>query len=195
MALIRCPKCSRTVLSAASQCPHCSRPMDADQRDEIRVDRRPVMWPSVVVISAVLVLAIILWRNLEDAAALLSSGPAPMPAPAEVSAGPPAMLDAIGEDATHAGNESTSESPTSRESTQNQIERAAPLPASTTPLWTSTWVNVRERPGPTSPVVRVLNPGQQVLVVHPQRGWSLVYVDDQRAGYLWVAHLADQPST
>ncbi len=193
MALIRCQKCSRTMLSAASQCPHCLRPMDPAQRDVIR-DRRSVMWPSVVVISAVLVLAIILWRNLEDAAALLNSGPALIPAPAEVSAGPPAMLDAIGGDPTHA-DESTSESPTSRESTQNQIERAAPLPVSATPLWTSTWVNVRERPGPTSPVVRVLNPGQQVLVVHPQRGWSLVYVDDQRAGYLWVAHLADQPST
>lgn len=194
MALIRCQKCSRTVLSAASQCPHCSRPMDPAQRDVIR-DRRSVKWPSVVVIGAVLVLVIILLRNLEDAAAVLNAGPAPIPAPAEVSAGPPAIPDAIGEDATHAGEESAPESITPRDNTQNQIGQAAPLPASATPLWTSTWVNVRERPGPTSPVVRVLNPGQQVLVIHPQRGWSLVYVDDQRAGYLWVAHLADQPST
>ena len=105
------------------------------------------------------------------------------------------MPDAVGENATHAGEELAPESPTPQKNTRNQIARAAPLPPSATPLWTSTWVNVRERPGPTSPVVRVLNPGQQVLAVHPQGGWSLVYVDDRRAGYLWMAHLADQPPT
>ncbi len=192
MALIRCRKCNRSVLSAASRCPHCLKPMDADQRDPISGDRQSMKLPALLWISLVLVIVIAVWRTLGDTESPLNVGPALIPAPAVASVGS-TVPDTIGEHGTFEEEGSAAEPLTPEDGTRTQIGQDRPPPSAKT-RWTSTWVNVRERPGPTSPVVQVLSPGRHVLAVSPERGWSLVYADAERAGYLWAALLADRPA-
>ncbi len=193
MVLIRCRQCNRTVLSAASQCPHCLRPMDADQRDAIDGDRRSMMLPALLGIGLVLAIVITVWRTPGDAESPLNVAPVLIPTPAVASVGS-TVHDTIREQGTFEEDGSASEPMTLENGTRTEIGQDRPPPSAKT-RWTSTWVNVRERPDPTSPVVLVLSPGRQLLAVSPERGWSRVYADAERAGYLWAALLADRPDT
>ncbi len=50
--------------------------------------------------------------------------------------------------------------------------------------YASTWVNLRTRPRPAAAVVRVLAPGEAVLVDTVERGWYRVVADGEEIGYV-----------
>jgi len=59
--------------------------------------------------------------------------------------------------------------------------------------WARVYANVRASPTETATIVRVLKPGQRIEVSGGPIGWSLVYVDGQRAGYVGSVLLSHQP--
>jgi len=50
--------------------------------------------------------------------------------------------------------------------------------------YASTWVNVRARPSVSAPVVRVLSPGDPVVVNSLRQGWYLAEVEGHTLGYV-----------
>ena len=61
----------------------------------------------------------------------------------------------------------------------------APLhPAEVVVRWVANWANVREGRSLNSPVLRVLRPGQEVVVANRAGGWWEVYLDGKFAGYV-----------
>lgn len=197
MVLIKCPKCNHTVLSAASKCPSCQHIMDPEQRDVIRVDRRPGAWVVLSCVAVAGLLGLVVWRA--QAEGLFAGEPRPQltqpTAVSDFSRGPgqhdsATSLGAGMESAPQPKGERRQEA---RAAISPRWQPAQGAPARAETLWTETWVNVRERPGTKSTVVKVLTPGQAVDVLHPERRWSLVYVDGQELGYLSVALLTEQP--
>lgn len=191
MVLIKCPRCSHTVLSAASTCPGCGYVLDPQQRDVIRVDRRRRVWLLLPGLAVAGLLAFVVWRAQADGV----FGIAPLPDDAEPSTSELSRTLGQADAVTSPGGDSVAQ-PGERRWEGDMVTGlgAQPdSPAAAQTLWTQTWVNVREEPASTSPVVKILLPGQQVAVVHPDREWSLVYVDGQLVGYLSVALLAERP--
>lgn len=199
MALIKCPKCGHSVLSAASKCPGCGRALDPALRDVIRVDRRRRGWIVVGGLLGVAVIALGVWA-VESGGPMSAAG-APLTAPQPLSPAPlpvPSSADTLSimtpaSESRQPGAVIPDRPPT-RPLVNPPLARAdtaPPLESET--LWTQTWVNVRERPGTTSTVVKILLPGQPVSVINPDRQWSVVYVDGKRLGYLSVALLAERP--
>lgn len=58
-----------------------------------------------------------------------------------------------------------------------------------------TWANVRETRGRGAPSVRVLDPGEAVLVDSLRRGWYRVLADGQVLGYVHRSNLDAVPPT
>jgi len=74
-------------------------------------------------------------------------------------------------------------------------------PVETTPVlptggqlqrYASTWVNVRDRRGPDAAPVRVLDPGEAVLVDSLVGGWYRVVIDGQAIGYAYSSNLSER---
>jgi uncharacterized protein YgiM (DUF1202 family) len=59
--------------------------------------------------------------------------------------------------------------------------------------YASTWTNVRARRSNTAPVVRILRPGEVVLVDSLEEGWYQVVIDRQALGYVDQRYLATAP--
>jgi hypothetical protein len=152
------------------------------------------LWLLFPGIALAALLGIVVWRAQADGSLTGSltpraSLPAQMPQPLPVTTPLDTVTGQLPPDAT-----------AQQKSLDDEVARAAlaveqrdegPTPAEQ--LWTQTWVNVRERPGTTSTVIKILTPGQPVDVINPERQWSLVYVDGQVLGYLSVALLAERP--
>ncbi len=199
MALIKCSKCGHTVLSAASKCPGCGRALDPAQRDAIRVDRRRRGWIVVGGLLGVAGIAIGVWAV--QSGGPMSSAGAPPATPQPLLQAPlpnPPSADTLSimtpaRESRQPGAVITERQPTRPvvSSPLARVDSATPRESET--LWTQTWVNVRERPGTTSTVVKILLPGQPVSVINPDRQWSVVYVDGKRLGYLSVALLTERP--
>lgn len=193
VVLIKCPKCSHTVLSAASTCPACGYAMDPMQRDVIRVDRRRRLWLILPGAAVAGLLALVVWRAQADGVFAI----APLPEGTEPTMSELSRTLAQTNTVTSPSGNADSVAQSGDERWEDELVTefgTEPIfPAAPQILWTQTWVNVREEPGRTSPVVKILLPGQQVAVVHPEREWSLVYVDGREIGYLSVALLAERP--
>lgn len=112
------------------------------------------------------------------------SVPAPASSPSGAAAptgphAPPASIAAAPPPAPH------------RDSTPVVSRTAAPPPtelaaedASFTRRYASTWVNLRTGPRPASAVVRVLAPGEAVMVDTVERGWYRVVANGEEIGYV-----------
>ena len=72
----------------------------------------------------------------------------------------------------------------------------AAVPTATRPStqtkWTSTWVNVREGRGTSTPVVQIIDPGRPVEVDSLLGRWWVVYVDGKAIGYVHNSVLQDE---
>ncbi len=201
MALLKCPNCNQTVLSAACSCPRCGTVFNWE-RDRYPGDKPIRWWPIVLGMAAVGALAFGVSRVAEqgpsadlppmtmgtevtplpvvspDTTSLVAAPPAPRPAD---SVRPPARSPTAPVSAAQPPQSRRAGLPEARRSTVAQTR------------WTSTWVNVRERPSNQSAVIRVLNPGERVEVESPNRSWSLVYLGGRPVGYLSVALLVNEP--
>ena len=202
MALLKCPNCNQTVLSAACSCPRCGTVFNWE-RDRYPGDKPIRWWPIVLGIAAVATLAFAVGRVAEQDRSAefppLPMGTEAIPLPAldrdtttPATAEPPAPRPA-----DTARSRFRSPAPPVDAAPPPQSRRASlPDPRGAGPAqprWTSTWVNVRERPSNQSAVVRVLNPGERVEVESPNRSWSLIYVGGRPVGYLSVSLLVIEP--
>ena len=73
--------------------------------------------------------------------------------------------------------------------------QAAPPPAAPAgeqlQRYAGTWVNVRDRRSPSGASVRVLNPGDVILVDSLIGGWYRVVIDGQPIGYVYGSNLSE----
>jgi hypothetical protein len=58
--------------------------------------------------------------------------------------------------------------------------------------YATTWVNVRDRRSPDAVPVRVLNPGEAMLVDSLAGGWYRVVIDGQPIGYAYTSNLSEE---
>ena len=205
MPLIECPDCRARVSSVASICPHChsqigSSRWSAEERithifchrcgsqiplassiccncgTEEPKARHPLRSPAIVA-SVVVAIGLTVggWIALsnprEDQAVREPSRPmvAASVLPSAVSPDPPEL---------------------------RPVEvRAAPkavVPMAET-RWTTTWVNVRERPTTRAPVVGVLDPRVEIMVSDRAGSWWVAYRDGKRIGFVSNSVLAAAP--
>lgn len=206
--LTECRRCGHPVTTETSVCPHCS----------IRKPGRYVISPVALAVLAVALVSTVtlgvVVPRLADLSERLPSAPPIRAAPPLLkrlvppvsrassifAASPPALAD------THAAdNVAQNDSGVPKDSTRATDSiplkpsgadqpPSAPGVMPYTRWVTSMWVNVREGPADSTPVVAVLRPGQRVEAGAPTRdGWQMVYVDGRRVGYVARSLLTSQP--
>jgi Bacterial SH3 domain len=183
MAYIECPKCGQRALSIATRCPRCGHafPTQFIQHpvSEPRL-RRP--WPVLMVAGALVALV----AMVVGVRHLAGPGPAAVPpvaAPLDTATSTPSQPD-----------------PDTLASAGDTSRPAVPLAAAEPPpvgqqfkQYATTWVNVRGRRGIGAPAVRVLSPGEAVLVDSLRGGWYRVLVDGLKVGYVHRLYLDAVP--
>jgi len=201
MAYMDCPECGKTMLSIATQCPHCGYQFPPQQlRISIPPPQVRKVRPAVTVALALVVVAAVVvafqswggWRAGPESGVATVPPRAPsgeqQQQPVETTVPDTAAVGAI------------------RQDSQPQVSVAETTPAVTTPppalpppaalptgqqtrRYASTWVNVRRDRGREAPTVRVLQPGDAVLVDSLDQGWYRVVIDGQPIGYAHRANL------
>jgi hypothetical protein len=179
MSSIECPECGHQALSVATRCPRCGHAFPARPLIRHAASRRD--WPSallagVIVVGAVLVVATLRWPGRTPAADGSADGSAAAPA----TTSPPARAQVA-----PAPTVSRAPSPPS-------------LPVSPTgglTRYARTWVNVRDGRAQATPSVRVLTPGEPVLVDSLRGGWYRVLAEGRTVGYVHRSNLDAAPPT
>ena len=183
MAYIECPQCGQKALSVATRCPRCGHAFPAHSIwDPVPEPKHLRLWPVLraaggLVAVAAMVLGI---RHLAPPRRVT---PAPVAASLDTGPSLPSAPDS-GAPALVAGGVPPFTAPST----------AAPAPARP-PLqrWATTWVNIRSGRGGGTPLVRVLTPGEVVLVDSLRQGWYRVQVDGRTLGYVDRAYLDAVP--
>ena len=188
MTYMECPQCGRKALSVATRCPHCgvafpSRPLQRSAPG-YQLDR---LWPvlavgGVLVMGAVL-LTVVLPR-LESKAAAPAQG-ASSGETGPTLATPPGAVPA---DSVVERDPSDAVAPVQPPAASSASVTPTP-PGPLTRRFARTWVNVRGSRGRAAPAVRVLDPGEAVLVDSLSRGWYRVLIDGRAAGYVHRSNL------
>lgn len=192
MSYIHCPYCGQRALAVATQCPHCARAFESrfwknygsGPRRRRRIPAGVIILMGVgalVALSAVQgELQLSVGPPALPSASLADSVPRPLPkaaAKAKPRAAPPQAQPLA------AAVKPESESKPS--ATQNVA--AAPPPAAAVRMerrYANTWVNLRARRSGAAPVVRVLKPGETVLVDSLRQGWYRAVADGETVGYV-----------
>jgi hypothetical protein len=202
MSYIQCPNCGQKALSVATRCPRCQTPF-VDSSGRGSSSPRPRRIPPALIVGVAVVILIIVGAIERELGLTVGTAPAPMPSP---SPAPPAVA---AESPAVAPAPATSEPlrPAAADSVATPVSSApAPTPSPTpSPLvgsssapppppptgsetgkrrYASTWVNVRAGPNGRAPIVRVLKPGESVLVDSLQQGWYQVLADGGPGGYV-----------
>jgi hypothetical protein len=175
MTDIECPQCGHRALSVATRCPRCGHEFPEELLHRRppppgRGGRRPALLLAGAV-AAVLALTLLLLRG--------GGAPAPPAAPAAaVTAAPTGAVTAPAADTTPPAASPPVDAPQLR--------------------FATTWVNLRDGRGPRETAVRVLNPGDSVMVDSLVGGWYRVLEGGRPLGYahrrfLAPRHPADRP--
>jgi len=199
MAYMDCPECGKTMLSIATQCPHCGYQFPPQQlKLSIPPPRARMVRPALVVALALVALAAVVvafqsWRGSSSAGVESGVAIAPPPAterqqPVETTLPDTAAVGQIGQDSQPRGPVAD---------TTPAVAAPAPVlpPLAATPTgqqsrrYASTWVNVRRDRGRDAPTVRVLEPGDAVLVDSLDQGWYRVSIGGQPVGYAHRSNL------
>jgi hypothetical protein len=182
MSYIECPQCGAKALSVATRCPRCgynypSQPI-WKQASRPDFDRFRPLLPivGVLVAGVVLVVAIARLAGPGPAAPPVASAPVqPAPMDSAPVATPPVVP------------------------TPMAAETVTPAPARQAARgmrrYARTWVNVREDRSLGAAAVRVLSPGEAVMVDSLRRGWYRVLADDHTLGYVHRSNLGAVPPT
>jgi SH3 domain-containing protein len=188
MSYIECTQCGHKALSVASRCPHCGfefpprplhRPMPEPRHDR----RRASLVLGGALVAGVVVVAALLHRSGSRPA---DAGPVTAPADTAVSgatgiAGPDTGSAALATDSA-------------RPAAPAPRPAVAPARAGVT-RYARTWINVREGRARATRSVRVLTPGEAVLVDSLRRGWYRVLADGRTLGYVHRSNLDAVPPT
>ena len=184
MAYFECPSCGKTALRVAHRCPHCGLNFTADMIPPAEPRRLRGLWVVVGAVVASLAVVVVA-RNRMDAR------PAPPP-PAVSAVAPPVQVEPPRPTDTAVA---VTETPPVAAPPPDVAPPVAAPPAAATRdqlrRYATTWVNVRERRGPNATAVRVLEPGEAVLVDSLAGGWYRVVIDGQPIGYAYYSNLGE----
>jgi hypothetical protein len=206
MAYIQCPDCGKKALSIATRCPHCARIFENYLRQSPETVLRRPRIPGSLIIAGVLTAIVVVTGAQREVRVTAGMSPAPAsartsepaprrpPRPAAVAIRPketvpPAELGAAAPDSATPAP-ATADTVTAPPPAADSVLAAALVPAppmaddSTEPRLASTWVNVRAGRSGSAPVVRILEPGDTVLVDSLRRGWYRAVSDGQTLGYV-----------
>jgi len=173
MTDIQCPQCGHLALSVATRCPRCGHEFSAELLQPLPASpERAWLRPALLAAAGVAVVG---------GLALLAPGAAPAPPSSSPvpTAAPPADRPVA--------------SPPAPARTE-PLPAAEPPPATgTVRRWATNWINVRRNRGMGGTRVRVLQPGEAVLVDSLVRGWYRVVTDGRTQGYAHRRWLAAAP--
>jgi hypothetical protein len=203
MAYIECPSCGKSALRVASRCPHCGLIFTPGMIPPEAPNRARRLWVIAGALVAV-VAAVVVGRYRTEAppspprAAPAATAPAESrPEPPVAVTAPPIIVQPVAP-ARDSAVDSTPPAPAAPP--RAAPPQAAPsnvAPASTVPSgdqlqrYAMTWVNVRDRRSPNAAPVRVLDPGEAVLVDSLIGGWYRVVIDGQPIGYAYGSNLGE----
>lgn len=195
-----CPNCGQKALDVATRCPRCGLPIETQfiqhQAPEPKASRVRL---ALLIVGAVVVVALAGRLEKEHpapptvvlpAAAVESAPPSPVAFPVD---SPPAAVDtALAAAVTAAPAESltrTVDTAPAAVSAPVATPAPAPPPVPVVPKgavrrYAATWINVRSERGNSAPVIRILHPGDPVLVDSLVRGWYRVIASGEAVGYL-----------
>lgn len=170
MTDIQCPQCGHLALSVATRCPRCGHEFSAELLQPLPASPDHAWLRPALLAAAATAVVVVL--------ALLARGTRDEGEPAAVTAAPPL------------------ERPVSSppESRTEDLPAAEPAPtAGAVRRWATNWINVRRSRGMAGAPVRVLQPGEAVLVDSLVRGWYRVVTDGRTGGYTHRRWLAAEP--
>jgi hypothetical protein len=184
MTYIQCPQCGQRALSVATRCPRCGHgfPTELFQHPVFPKPGSRNLRPVLAVAGALVAAALVVLLVRHRAASM------------EVAVSPVAVsVDTAPSIPSQPGRET----PASAGDSSGPV--APPHPAVPPPVgqqlqrYARTWVNVRGGRGRGASTVRVLNPGDAVLVDSLVRGWYRILVDGRTLGYADRANLGAAP--
>jgi DNA-directed RNA polymerase subunit RPC12/RpoP len=209
LTLIKCPHCGHTVLSVASHCPGCSRPLGqaflglnhegalAQCREcghQVRTRTRmcphcgaqdPARWSRAArtALMATLGVGALVVLALVATSRRLADGTLPAVATPETTA------------TVVARPETTTAPPaptTATASAGDTVSKSANADSSAglQTRWTTSWVNLRSAPSNEAPIVRVLRPGTAVHGTAAKWGWWATHLSGDSVGYVAGALLS-----
>lgn len=184
MADIECPQCGRRALGVATRCPHCGEGFPPHLLQHPGSASRP--HPP--------------WLTMALAAILLAAGLAVL---GRRGGGPPAAaVPAVAAEDTLPSlpaQRSGELPPPVADTAAPAAAPAAPPPEQPPPAgpalrrYARTWINVRSGRSGGAPGIRILSPGDTVLVDSLRRGWYRVLVDGRPQGYVDRSYLDTVP--
>lgn len=194
MSYIECPDCGQKALSVATRCPRCGHnypPQSVwSQASTPAPRRRLALLPIAGAVGAGVVLVAVLGRSIgprtttpagqvpaAEPAQAVRELPSPLPGPA-----PPVAAAGSRTEPARRPLPPTAPSPGPESSATRQIRRYA-----------RTWVNVREQRARAAAAVRVLRPGEAVVVDSLRRGWYRVLAGGAAVGYVHRSNLDSGP--
>ena len=199
MAYMDCPECGKTMLSIATQCPHCGYQFPPQQlRISIPPPRPRLVRPALLVaLALVTVAAVVVAFQSRGGSSGAGAEPGVANAPPPATERQQPVETALPDTAAVGQMRQDSEPEAPVADTTPAVTAPAtvlPPPAATftnqrSRRYASTWVNVRRDRGLDAPTVRVLEPGDAVLVDSLDQGWYRVIIDGQPIGYAHRSNL------
>jgi hypothetical protein len=182
----QCPNCGQKALSVATQCPHCGVPFEI--RHDYRIPRPRPRIPLIVLVVVALTMVMLgvdFFRRSPGPGNAAPAAPAVAKAKDSIrKPGPEAR-------SSRARPVESPPTPTPRSRTTGEVARA--VSGAQKPSYTKIWVNVRRARRPTATVVKVLRPGEPVLVDSLREGWYRVVADGEGVGYVYRAFVDTVP--
>ena len=173
MSYIQCPHCGQRALSVATRCPHCGRPFESRlwQYPAARSRRRRI--PVGLIITGALI-AVVVVSFVQREPRVTVSTPSARPSVIAVDSAPPPRTKPRSASVGATADSGTVRTPTPAPPDFGPAERR----------YASTWVNLRSRRSSTAPVVRILEPGETVMVDSLRQGWYRAVAYVQTLGYV-----------
>jgi hypothetical protein len=183
MAYIECPKCGYKALSVATRCPRCGHDFPTQLiRHPVSESQIHKLWP-VLILAGVLVTVVVIDAVVRRQAVPRAITPSPvMP-----------TLDSAVYVPTQTVRETTVPSGDSSRAVEPPLSGIPPTGGPGSRRYATTWVNVREHRSGGTAAVRVLNPGEAVLVDSLSGGWYRVVADGRTVGYVDRLYLDTAP--
>jgi hypothetical protein len=183
MTYIECPQCRQRALSVATRCPRCGHNFPTQLIRHPVPDSELHKLRPVLAVAGALVALIGMVVVIEHRA-----GSRGVTVPPEV-----VPLDTAPSIPAQPGRETPASTGDSSRSVAPPPSGVRPPVAQQLPRYATTWVNVRGGRSRGAPAVRVLNPGEAVLVDSLRRGWYRVLVNGRALGYVHRAYLDAAP--